>query len=356
MNLTIIQNICDGTLRPNLTSDLKFRELANVFSKMPDNLQAIEKLFTNNFPTLQFDFEEERPNSIDEIAPDSYTSINEEFIFKKLELPLPKPSSPKEKFYQAIVNAEIQRVKLAIIDYAPKQRSDIDTRKNINDTLKSILHFAKRCNSDNDPITSALRTKLVCFYVELVSIASPLLTQNKNYLSFDDLMFEVFQHYPQENEVTAYQTFVASLKTENSIFPAVKTELPSSEEYEKEQMQTNYEIFVQEVEKYKFAELDKVKCLNKSKQSKLIYLITTNDSNYAVPMLIHIGYFDKLKKEFNMSNAKIFKHWSKALNKAERAIKGNYNALNPNSKEDKYRYNSEDFVDKVASDYENLLL
>lgn len=356
MNLTIIQNICDGTLRPNLTSDLKFRELANVFSKMPDNLQAVERLFSNNFPTLQFDFEEERPNSIDEIAPDSYTPINENYISNKMELDIPKPSNPKEKFYQAIVNSEIQRVKLAIIDYAQNQRSDIDTRKNITDTLKSILHFAKRCNSDNDPIMSALRTKLVCFYVELVSIASPLLTQNKNYLSFDDLMFEVFQHYPQENEVTAYQTFVASLKTENSIFPAVKTELPSSEEYEKERMQTNYEIFVQEVEKYKFAELDKIKCLNKSKQSKLIYLITTNDSNYAVPMLIHIGYFDKLKKEFNMSNAKIFKHWSKALNKAERAIKGNYNALNPNSKEDKYRYNSEDFVGKVASDYENLLL
>jgi hypothetical protein len=169
-------------------------------------------------------------------------------------------------------------------------------------------------------------------------------------------MFEVFQHYPQDNEVTAYQTFVSSLKTKDSIFPAVKSELPSSEEYEKEQMQTNYEIFVQEVEKYKFAELEKVKCLNKTKQSKLIYLITTNDSNYAVPMLIHIGYFDKLKKEFNMSNAKIFKHWSKALSKAERAIKGNYNALNPNSKEDKYRYNSEGFVDKVASDYEKLLL
>ena len=122
----------------------------------------------------------------------------------------------------------------------------------------------------------------------------------------------------------------------------------------KEQVQTNYEAFVQEVEKYRFAELDKVKCLSKNKQSKLIYLITSHDSNYAVPMLVHIGYFDKLKKEFNMSNANIFKHLSKALNKAERAIKGNYNALNPNSKEDKYRYNSEDFVEKVASDYNNL--
>lgn len=166
-----------------------------------------------NFPTLQFDFEEERPNSIDEIFPDSYTPINEDSIFKKLELPLPKPSSPKEKFYQAIVNAEMQRVKLAIIDYAPKQRSDIDTREMITSTLKNILHFAKQDSLDNEPITATLRIQLVCFYVELVAIASPLLTQDKNYLSFDDLMFEVFQHYPQENEVTAYQTFVSSQTT-----------------------------------------------------------------------------------------------------------------------------------------------
>ena len=253
MNLTIIQNIYDGTLRPNLTSDLKFRELANIFSNLPDNLQAIEKLFTYNFPTLQFDFEEERPNSIDEIAPDSYTPINEEFISKKLELSLPKPSSPKEKFYQAIVNAEIQRVKLAIINYAQNQRSDIDTRAMITSTLKNILHFAKQDSLDNEPITATLRIQLVCFYVELVAIASPLLTQDKNYLSFDDLMFEVFQHYPQENEVTAYQTFVSSLKTKNSIFPAVKT-VPSSENTRKK-IKTNYEVFNEIISDYQFEEL-----------------------------------------------------------------------------------------------------
>lgn len=354
MNLTIIQNILHGALRPNLTDNLNFRELSNKFSKLPDNLSGIEALFQSNFPAIQFDFENERPYSIDDIAPDNYTRINEDVINKHFVLPIPEPTSPKEKFYNFIVDAEIHRVKLAISDFAIKQRSDIDTRRTIKETLKQILSYAKGIKADDDVILTTLQTQLVCFYMELASLSSTIMSENEDFLSFEDLMFEVFQHYPKENEVSAYQTFVDSLKTNDSIFSATKNELPSSEEYMKEQVQTNYEAFVQEVEKYRFAELDKVKCLSKNKQSKLIYLITSHDSNYAVPMLVHIGYFDKLKKEFNMSNANIFKHLSKALNKAERAIKGNYNALNPNSKEDKYRYNSEDFVEKVASDYNNL--
>ncbi|MBP5725364.1 MAG: hypothetical protein J6X18_17530 [Bacteroidales bacterium] len=325
-----------------------------MFSNLPDNLQAIEKLFTNNFPTLQFDFEEERPNSIDEIAPDSYTPINEEFISKKLELSLPKPSSPKEKFYQAIVNAEIQRVKLAIINYAPKQRSNIDTRKMITSTLKSILHFAKQDSLDNEPIISALRIQLICFYVELVAIALPLLTQDKHYLSYDDLMFEVFQHYPQDNEITAYQTFVSSLKTEKSIYPDAKTELPSSEEYKKESIQTNYEIFVEAVKDFQFDELEKIKMLNKNQKFKLIRLIVENPVGYSVVMLNYVGYFDMLKHKFNMNKENSFKHVGKALQKSPRIIKGNYNILNPKSKEDPSVYNSQSFIHQVEKDYEYL--
>ena len=55
-----------------------------------------------------------------------------------------------------------------------------------------------------------------------------------------------------------------------------------------------------------------------------------------------------------MSNAKIFVHWAKALGKSDRAVKGNYNAMNPESKEDKYRYNAGDFIAQVKKDYENL--
>lgn len=354
MNLTIIQNIYDGTLRPNLTSDLKFRELTNMFSNLPDNLQAIEKLFTNNFPTLQFDFEEERPNSIDEIAPDLYTPINEEFIFKKLELPLPKPSSPKEKFYQAIVNAEIQRVKLAIINYAPKQRSDIDTRKMITDTLKSILHFAKRCNSDNDPIMLALRTKLVCFYVELVSIASPLLTQNKNYLSFDDLMFEVFSKYPNDEETNIYNNFcnqAVSPKTPASIEKQIVESSP-----ELQLLKTKYDTFMDAVQLYGFLELSKLKQLTPEKQSELVFNLVKSIP-YAIAMINFLEYPKHLKEKYDGFHTKeaLYRHVSKALNTSHDTIKGQFLAYNnPNSMK-AINYTSYQYRDEVKKFYENLV-
>ena len=355
MNLPIVQSILHGELRPNIAHNIDYRDISNALTTLPEKLPDIEQLFISKFPLLSFDFESERPFYINGIAPDSYTPINDNVLSKHFELPIPKPSSPKEKFYRVVVNAEIQRLKLAIVNFAQKQHSDIDTRSTIKDTLKQILLYCKNINDTYEPILSTLKVQLLCFYVELSAMASNIMKENEDFLSFEDLMFEVFHHYPKDNETSAYQTFVDSFKTNDSIFPAAKTELPSSEEYEREQVQTNYEIFVQEVEKYRFAELDKVKSLAKTKQSKLIYLITSHDSNYAVPMLVHIGYFDKLKKEFNMSNAQVFKHWSKALQKSERAIKGNFNAMNPKSKEDSYRYNSADFIQTVASDYENLL-
>ena len=116
-----------------------------------------------------------------------------------------------------------------------------------------------------------------------------------------------------------------------------------------------YETFINVVTAYDFDELDKVRTLNKAKRIKLINMIISNNANYAVPMLVHIGYFDKLKNEYGMNNINIFKHFSKALGRSERDIKGNYNALNPNSKEDKYRYNSANYLDSVKSDYQKLI-
>ncbi|MBR5189680.1 MAG: hypothetical protein IKW17_05405, partial [Paludibacteraceae bacterium] len=232
MNLTIIQNILHGALRPNLTDNLNFRELSNKFSKLPDNLSEIEALFLSNFPAIQFDFENERPFSIDDIAPDNYTRINEDVIYKHFVLPIPGPTSPKEKFYNIIVDAEIYRIKLAISDFAIKQRSDIDTRRTIKETLKQILSYSKGIKADDDVILTTLQTKLACFYMELVSLGSTVMTENEDFLSFEDLMFEVFHHYPKDNEKTAYREFLDSLGTKDDIFATHKNNLPSLEEYE----------------------------------------------------------------------------------------------------------------------------
>ncbi len=132
------------------------------------------------------------------------------------------------------------------------------------------------------------------------------------------------------------------------------SDLPTTEEYIQDQVKNKYEVFVSEVQKYGFSDLDMVKCLSKSQQSMLIDKIIGNKANYSVPMLVHIGFYKKLRKEYNLSDNNVFEIWSKALQKSDRTIKGQFNALKPTSKEDKSRYNSEIYIDKVASDYKDI--
>lgn len=343
-----------GVLRPNQELGLSHRDLAMKFNNPPDNLEALEKLFVTSLGKhIDFNFQEEKPVYIGAIAPDRYTHLNADFINKTIPFPLGLPSNPKEKFYQNIVKAEVIRAKATLFRDAEIYKSDISTRSDVKDLLKQVLHYAKDLSSSTEVILMTMRTQLIGLYVDLCLMADDLLVANNDYLPFDELMYEVVQAYPSEEETTIYQSYISSLaqtqekKNDDSA-------LPSVEEYEETVIETNYNRFVKEVETYRFAELEKVKSLNKQQQSKLIHLIVENEANYAVPMLVFLGYYAHLKKIFSMSNAKIFVHWAKALGKSDRAVKGNYNAMNPESKEDKYRYNAGDFIAQVKNDYENL--
>lgn len=354
MKLPIIQNIMYGVLRPAQELGLNYRDLALKFSNPPENLEALEKLFVTSLGKhIDFNFQEEKPVYIGAIAPDRHTHLNADFINKTIPFPLSSPSNPKEKFYQNIVKAEVIRVKATLFRDAEIYKSDISTRSDVKDLLKQVLRYAKDLSSSTEVILMTMRTQLIGLYLDLCLMADDLLVANNDYLPFDELMYEVAQAYPSAEETDIYQSYISSLaqtqekKNDDSA-------LPSAEEYEETVIETNYNRFVKEVETYRFAELEKVKSLNKQQQSKLIHLIVENDANYAVPMLVFLGYHAHLKKVFSMSNAKIFVHWAKALGKSDRAVKGNYNAMNPESKEDKYRYNAGDFIAQVKMDYENL--
>ena len=70
--------------------------------------------------------------------------------------------------------------------------------------------------------------------------------------------------------------------------------------------------------------------------------------------LLFYAYFDYLKNTYGLTKTNIFKHNAKAIGSQEREVKGNFNVLNPDSKEDPYTYNSADFVKEVISDYKKL--
>ena|GEM_PF-6302491 len=356
MKLPIIQSIMYGVLRPNQELGLSHRDLAMKFNNPPDNLEALEKLFVTSLGKhIDFNFQEEKPVYIGAIAPDRYTHLNADFINKTIPFPLGSPSNPKEKFYQNIVKAEIIRAKATLFRDAEIYKSDISTRSDVKDLLKQVLRYAKDLSSSTEVILMTMRTQLIGLYVDLCLMADDLLVANNDYLPFDELMYEVVQAYPSEEETTIYQSYISSLAQTHEEKP-VDSALPNSEEYDKMVVESTYDHFIKEVETYSFAELEKVKSLNKKQQSKLIHLIIENPVGYSVVMLKHIGYFDHLKRKYNMNKENSFKHVGRALQKSYRIIKGNYNILNPQSTENPAIYNSPSFIQQVEEDYQNLLL
>ena len=135
---------------------------------------------------------------------------------------------------------------------------------------------------------------------------------------------------------------------------ASDSSFPSNEAYENGMNATKYQRFVSAVEKYNFSELKMVKSLDSNKKIKLINLIITNSVAYSVVMLKHIGYFDKLFNEYGKNRECSFQHIADALGVAHRMVKGNFNVLNPGSKEDSLKYNSSSYIDQVKDDYDNL--
>ena len=129
-------------------------------------------------------------------------------------------------------------------------------------------------------------------------------------------------------------------------------ELPSSVEYATNVLEEKYNRFVTAVRIYRFEELEKVSCLDSNQKSQLIHLIVEKPAAYAVVMLIHIGYFDLLKKEYSMNKTKMFQHVAKAIGSDERSVKGYFNVLDPKLHEDKAIYNSEYYVEPVKKDYD----
>lgn len=83
------------------------------------------------------------------------------------------------------------------------------------------------------------------------------------------------------------------------------------------------ECFVKEVDLYRFMELEKVKVLNQSQQTKLIELIVDNYCR-AAAFLKYLGYADKLENEYKLKQRQIISHCAQALQCKESTYKKYY--------------------------------
>lgn len=139
--------------------------------------------------------------------------------------------------------------------------------------------------------------------------------------------------------------------------PDKESSLPSPTEYAKNVLEEKYNRFVTEVERYQFENLEKVSCMNDGQKSRLINLIIENSAAYSVAMLDYIGYFNSLKKNYELNKTQMFKHVAKAIGSNERDVKGNFNVLDDSlgSGDERFKYTSYSFTETVKTDYDNII-
>ena len=204
MNLPITQSILHGALRPSNMSDIAFQALARKFNNLPSKLNDIEKLFISELGNYAvFDFE--KAVAINNIAPDDYTSIKEYTIRPKIEIHKEETiQTPQTIFYNAIINAEAARIKIALLNYSTVVQSNIDTRQELKETLRQIKSYIKKASETADIYYQDLQANLIKLYYELAITFDVLLTEN-DFTAFEDLYFECFNHYPSVEELNAYQ-------------------------------------------------------------------------------------------------------------------------------------------------------
>ena len=103
-----------------------------------------------------------------------------------------------------------------------------------------------------------------------------------------------------------------------------------------------------------FNELDMVSRLSKDKVEDLIRLIVHQNLPYQIAFFSYLGFLSELQKSFGGTKKRTYEHLADVLGSPQRTIKGNINVLNEYSKEDRDRYTSRNYIEKVKNDYQSL--
>jgi hypothetical protein len=121
-------------------------------------------------------------------------------------------------------------------------------------------------------------------------------------------------------------------------------------------LKTKAEILNEQLSKYDFFELEKVKPLTSKNKSCLIDKISKNGLPYAIAMFDFLQFIQYLEREHFKSKYKLNKEVSKWFDsdKDGRAVKGNISSLLKNTTENKDRYTAHKHKENVIKDYELL--
>ena len=157
---------------------------------------------------------------------------------------------------------------------------------------------------------------------------------------------------------TNYQLFIEATKTAFSFFENknIKSDNQLNVSISEPTESINkFDLLKSNLYNNGFFELSKVKSLSHDGQSKIIELLTLNETPYNVAMFEFLGYFKYLTNELGYTNTKIHTKLSAFFNVDEQTFKCNMLVLNEKSKlRENIRYTAHLHKEKVKTDYNSL--
>ena len=247
----------------------------------------------------------------------------------------PNPTTERVLYKLMKIDRAIKPLLTSIQEIIDKNQYNLTLLSNPNTRFTDLQYFS------NLYICYYLRICVIYFVMEFQAQFADYIPEHKR-LSIEKIFNEyLLMQVPQEQFIEEVRKIV--------ITPEVAESIPV------EKLPTNVQIFLEEVNKYAFTELSKLKILTKRQIHMLLTQMLGKQTPYIIAMLSFLEYDKHLRHQYTMTKERIYKHISVALNNvAPRQVKGNFLVLNPNSKEDTMRFTSHQFKDIVVKDYENI--
>ena len=219
---------------------LNYLALSRAFSSIPSTLFDLEQLCIKNLsPYVEFDFESERPVDVSKVAPSKYTPVFLGHFPVDFQLFNYNPQYPFAKFYVNVIHTEMERIKLALLDYVQKTQSDILSKNEIEDTLSLMKYYATEAKEKQDDyllsqkvrrvkvmeieqndyefnVFPLLQLYLVKTYLEIEILFQPILKKNIEQ-DFDDLMYDCFKQYPDDSCKSRLQAAILTNEAQHLI-------------------------------------------------------------------------------------------------------------------------------------------
>ncbi len=209
MNLDIYNNIIHGNLNPQSGQPpAHYSEISHLLDNCPDTLFDIEcrlnQILSEN---SQGNFNADTPVNITQFLSNAnYTNIETDYFPPEINLPIPIPQTPMQRFYYFIITAEAKRIKLRLLQSVEILKDDICAKQEIINTLKLLARFAKAIQEQTQSIEifDFLLTQIVKLYFEITLIFDILLSET-DYISFPDFYFSRLNRQADEVENLAYK-------------------------------------------------------------------------------------------------------------------------------------------------------